>query len=292
MGKKYGLLSEKKGELTKWSRVNIDLWGPKKVCNKNGFEYEVHVCTMVDPTTGWFEACQLYGAPTAYRCQQILDTVWLARYPRPKEIGMDNGSEFKGVFNDLCSNMGLKPHRSNTWNPQSNSILERIHQVLADGLRAFDLDGAEISPEDDDPFDEYISSVSYAIRSAYHQTHGFSPAQLVFGRDMFLDTQATIDWDDIRKRKQRKIRESNVRENANRIDITFKKGDRILIKKPGIIRKLSIPYAGPYKVVKHGRNGSITYEKSLNLYDTVNVRRVIPFYEESTDREQPSNDAE
>ena len=152
--KKYGLLPEKKSELTKWSRVNIDLWGPKKVCNKNGFEYEVHVCTMVDPTTGWFEACQLYGAPTAYRCQQILDTVWLARYPRPKEIGMDNGSEFKGVFNDLCSNMGLKPHRSNTWNPQSNSILERIHQVLADGLRAFNLNGAEIAPKDDNPFDD------------------------------------------------------------------------------------------------------------------------------------------
>ena len=205
---------------------------------------------------------------------------------------MDNGSEFKGVFNDLCNNMGLVPHWSNTWNPQSNSILERIHQVLADGLRAFDLDGAEIDPEDDDPFDEYISSVSYAIRSAYHQTHGFSPAQLVFGRHMFLDTQAEIDWDEIRKRKQRKIRESNERENANRIDITFKKGDLILIKKPGIIRKLSIPYEGPFKVVKHGRNGSITYEKSLNVYSTVNVRRVIPFYEESTDQEQPSNDAE
>merc|ERR1712115_584657 len=69
--KKYGLLPEKKGEVVKWSRVNIDLWGPKKVCNKNGYEYEVHVCTMVDPTTGWFECCQLYGPPTAYRCQQI-----------------------------------------------------------------------------------------------------------------------------------------------------------------------------------------------------------------------------
>ena len=185
---------------------------------------------MVDPTTGWFECCQLYGPPTAYRCQQILDTVWLARYPRPREIGMDNGGEFKGVFLDLCANMGLVPHRSNTWTPTSNSILERIHQVLADGLRAFDLDGAEIDPDDDDPFDEYLSSVSYAIRSSYHQTHGFSPAQLVFGRDMFIDSQAEIDWDKIKARKQRKIHENNRQENVNRIDHTFKKGDKILIK--------------------------------------------------------------
>ena len=27
--KKFGLVPEKKGEITKWSRVNVDLWGPK-----------------------------------------------------------------------------------------------------------------------------------------------------------------------------------------------------------------------------------------------------------------------
>ena len=28
---KYRLLSEKEGEIIKWSRVNVDLWGPKTV---------------------------------------------------------------------------------------------------------------------------------------------------------------------------------------------------------------------------------------------------------------------
>ena len=32
---KYGLLPEKRGEITKFSRVNVDLWGPKTVKNKN-----------------------------------------------------------------------------------------------------------------------------------------------------------------------------------------------------------------------------------------------------------------
>ena len=50
--KKYGLLPEKKGEITKWSRVNVDLWGPKTVQNKNGWNYQIHVMTMVDPVTG------------------------------------------------------------------------------------------------------------------------------------------------------------------------------------------------------------------------------------------------
>jgi hypothetical protein len=73
--------------------------------------------TMVDPVTGWFECAQLYGPPTAYRCQEIPDNVWLSRYPRPKEIGFDNGSEFKAEFTDLCVNMGLKRKPSNAWNP-------------------------------------------------------------------------------------------------------------------------------------------------------------------------------
>ena len=110
--KKYGLLPEKEAEITKWSQVNVDLWGPKTIANKNGWEYEIHVMTMIDPVTGWFEQQQLYGSPTAYRCQQIFDSVWLSRYPRPKEIGFDNGGEFKAEFAQLCRNMGIKPKTS------------------------------------------------------------------------------------------------------------------------------------------------------------------------------------
>ena len=58
--------------------------------------------TMVNPVTGWFEQAQLYGTPIAQCCQQIFDNTWLARYPRPREIGFDNGGEFKTEFKQLC----------------------------------------------------------------------------------------------------------------------------------------------------------------------------------------------
>ena len=178
---KYGKIPEKLAETTKWRRVNVDCWGPKTINNKNNFTYQIYVMSMVDPVTGWPELAQLYGPPTAYKCQQVLDSVWLLRYPRPEEIGMDNGGEFKAEFSELCKNMGLKRKESNSWNPQSNSILKRIHQVLGDGLRAFDLDNIDINPEDDDPFDEYITAVAYAICCAYHQSHGHSPVTRTIG---------------------------------------------------------------------------------------------------------------
>ncbi|OEU14717.1 hypothetical protein FRACYDRAFT_241274 [Fragilariopsis cylindrus CCMP1102] len=109
---------------------------------------------MVDPVTGWFECTQLYGAPTAYRCQELLDNLWLSRYPRPKEIG----------FNNVTIQVGLKMKPSNAWNPESNTILERIHQVLlVEGLLTFDLKGTPINGNNEDPFRNYLSAVAYML---------------------------------------------------------------------------------------------------------------------------------
>ena len=76
--------------------------------------------------------------------------------------------------------MGLKEKTSLPWDPQSNSILERIHQVFADCLTTFELDELDINKEEEDPFEEHLSMASYAIRCAFHKTHGYSPGQLCF----------------------------------------------------------------------------------------------------------------
>ena len=101
---------------------------------------------------------------------------------------------------------------------------------------------------------------------------------MVFGRDMFLDTKVDINWEEIKIRKQERIRQNNVRENEKRIDHTYSQGDLILLKRPGILRTLTLPFAGPYKVVQHNRNGSITIEKAPNDIEKVNIRQVHPYF--------------
>ena len=49
--------------------------------------------------------------------------------------------------------MGLKEKTSLLCNPQSNSILERIHQVLVDCLMTFELEELDINKEEEDPFE-------------------------------------------------------------------------------------------------------------------------------------------
>ena len=107
--------------------------------------------------------------------------------------------------------MGIAAKPSGAWNPQSNAILERVHQVLGDCLRSFNLENKDLDPAE--PFEKFLTSAAYAIRSAYHTTLGFSPAQLVFGRDMFMLVDFKADWERIKQKKQRQIDESNNREN-------------------------------------------------------------------------------
>jgi len=128
--KKYGKLPAKVAEQNIWNRVNIDLWGPKSIKNRDGQTYKMHLMTMIDPVSGWFECAVIRRNPNSDKIQKIFDDTWLARYPRPSTIGCDGGSEFKLDFKELCENYGMKLKNSGAWNPQANSIVERIHQVM------------------------------------------------------------------------------------------------------------------------------------------------------------------
>ena len=87
-----------------------------------------------------------------------------------------------------------------------NRIAQLGCNVVHVRLVMFDLEGTQIDEDEVDPFYEYLTAVSYTIRSSYHQ--------LVFGRDMFLPVSTDIDWNAIRANKQTKIDKNNARENS------------------------------------------------------------------------------
>ena len=138
------------------------------------------------------------------------------------------------------------------------------------------MEDMDVNAEDADPFQKCLAEAAYAIRCGFHATHGHSPGELVFGRNMFLPVDTSLDWKSIQERKQKAIAKSNRRENSKRVDYKYQKGDWITIRKPGILRKLSVPKAGPYKVVKHNTNGTLAYEKGPFDVDEVSIRRVEP----------------
>jgi hypothetical protein len=85
----------------------------------------------------------------------------------------------------MCDNLGINCSPTTSYNPQGNSVIDRIHQVMGNMLRTFELEDREMDP--DDPWTEFQHACDFSIRSAFHTTLHAPPGQLVFGRDMIHD---------------------------------------------------------------------------------------------------------
>jgi hypothetical protein len=101
----------------------------------------------------------------------------------------------------MCDNLGIKCRPTTSYNPQGNSIIERINQVMGNMLRAFELEERELVP--DDPGNKFVQACAFGIRSTFHSTLQASPGQLVFGRYMIHDVRFQANWDRIKNNKQK-----------------------------------------------------------------------------------------
>jgi hypothetical protein len=69
-----------------------------------------------------------------------------------------------------------------------------------DILRSFDFEKnyenfENLEEQEDNPFDYFIQSTAWAIRSTYHTTLQATPCQLVFGRYMIHNISFRANWD-------------------------------------------------------------------------------------------------
>jgi len=276
--KKYGLLPEKEAEFKPWERLCVDLIGPYKIKSKKRGGRplpELKCVTMIDPATGWFEIKQ-YDDKKSITVANIVEQEWLTRYPRPSLITLDRGSEFIGEdFRDMCENdYGIKRKVISTRNPQANAVVERAHQTLGNLMRSMELqDNPYYDPED--PWSGILAAASFAMRATYHTTLQATPGQLVFGRDMILNTQYLADWTAIKARKQDLIRKNNLTENVKRIPYQYHIGDQVMLEHHRA-NKYEEPYKGPYTIKQVNDNGTVRLKMGA-ITDTVNIRRLHPF---------------
>eukprot|EP00978_Attheya_sp_CCMP212_P045378 scaffold343876_cov75-Attheya_sp.AAC.1 len=179
--KKYGHLPPKEAETQPWKVLCVDLIGPYTTVRRKGKPPLIlQALTMIDPATSWFEICR-YNKKRLDIVADLLERSWLCRYPWPEEIIYDNGGEFIGAeFQQLVEDeYHIKCKPITVANPQANAVLERVHQVVGNMIRTFELEDTD----DDDPFDGILSAVAWESRSTYHTTLKATPGQLVFGRD-------------------------------------------------------------------------------------------------------------
>ena len=291
--RKYGHLPAKIATIIPWNQVCVDLVGPYTIKAKDGSILDFMCLTMIDPATGWFEIVELPIAEVSYvrkgeevveviidkssKCiARLFNKTWLSRYPKAMSIIYDNGSEFKLYFEQLCDSYSLKRKPTTVKNPQANAILERMHAVLSDMIRTSELDMQETcTPE---MIDDVITNVGWAIRSTYHTVLGTSPGAAIFGRDMLYDIPFLANWSEIGKRRQNQVDNDNIKENSKRLDFDYKRGQKVLVVKGGILRKAEDPNEGPYKITDVFTNGTVRIQRGT-INERINIRRLHPFFE-------------
>ena len=66
---------------------------------------------------------------------------WLARYSWPTQVTFDQGRKFIGqsFMNMIQEDYCIKGKPITTHNPQTNAIIERVHQVIGNISRTFEL---------------------------------------------------------------------------------------------------------------------------------------------------------
>lgn len=185
----------------------------------------------------------------------------------PSEIQSDNGSVFTSnltsVFLERC---GIKLVHSSVHHPQSNPV-ERMHSVLKRILRA-------LCFEHKHDWEACVPAALFAMRSAPHESTGFSPAELVYGRDLRGPLRMLREsWEGCgddpgvvayvlelldRLGKTRDLVESNMKAaqvsskayyDRSARKRTFSVGEEVMLLRPSKKNKLEVQWEGPAKVV-------------------------------------------
>jgi hypothetical protein len=95
---------------------------------------------------------------------------------------------------------GIKHKPTSVKKPQANDILEGMHAVLGNMLRASKLNMAKLVKASD--IDIFLSDAAWAVCSTYHTVLKASLGAAIFGRDMLFDIPFIADWQKIGEHEQ------------------------------------------------------------------------------------------
>jgi hypothetical protein len=100
-------------------------------------------------------------------------------------------------------------------------------------LRTSKLDMAKmVKPSD---IDVFLSDAAWAVHSTYHIVLKASPGAAIFGQDMLFEILFIADWQKVGEHRQQLTDLNNAHENKGRIDYDYKVGQKVLLRKEGIL---------------------------------------------------------
>jgi hypothetical protein len=142
-------------------------------------------------------------------------------------------------------------------------------------MRTSELDMAETEKASD--ILAFLSDAAWAVRSINHIVLKASPGAAIFGQDMLFDIMFIADWQKIGEHRRQLNDLDNARENESRNDYDYKVGQKVLLRKEGILCNTeSRWHKKPWLITSVHMNRTITVQYRYKI-DRMNIRRVKPF---------------
>ena len=136
---------------------------------------------MIDEFTRYSNAVIINDKKMAARA---FLTDWIKHYGRPKKVYSDNGGEFIGQeIHNICNHFEIEISTTPSFAPASNGLCERHNQILT---RMMELIMHDLNCT-------YDVALAWAVcaKNTMINVHGFSSAQLVFGKNATFASTVT-----------------------------------------------------------------------------------------------------
>ena len=261
-----------------FQRVGIDLIGPITPASTSGCRF---ILTVVDYATRYPEAVALRGIST----QEVAEALCkiYSRVGVPSQILSDQGTQFMSdIMKEVSRLLSIEHLTSAPYHPQCNGLVERFNGTLKSMLK-------KLCAEKPSDWDRHLEAVLFAYREVKHESLGFSPFELLYGRtvrgpmailrEMWSrdipeeEMQSTYQYvfelrnrlEDTCKLVEESLKESQVKAKAHFDRKSryreLKTGDKVLILLPTDSHKLLMQWKGPFVVIE--RVGTTDYRLQL-----------------------------
>ncbi|GFX38675.1 retrovirus-related Pol polyprotein from transposon 412 [Trichonephila clavipes] len=158
-----------------FERIAFDILGPLP----RSSDGHNNILVVMDYFTKWPEA---YPIPDqdGSTFAEVLVQHWISRFGVPLQLHSDQGRNFdSAVCKRLCEILAIAKTRTTALHPQSDGMVERFNWTILNSLSLL------VSSNQQD-WDKKLPFFLLAYRSAVHETTGYSPSQILFGRDLRL----------------------------------------------------------------------------------------------------------
>lgn len=222
-----------------------------------------YILVVMDHFTKWCEAFPTKDQKASTVANILISKVF-SRFGPPVVLHSDQGSNFEStLMHEICNIMGITKTRTTAYHPSGDGQVERQNRTLQDMLANY------VSTRGDD-WDVWLDPVVYAYNTSKHESTGFSPYEIVFGKlprmPLELEFGVTIgnpstqtdyaqtvrtvlqNVRQIAKERLEKVRSITRRRHHNQKWKPYVVGQTIWVKRPKKW-KFGRKWIGPYKVV-------------------------------------------